>query len=92
MQAQSKRVGSVVRMCTYLPIVVHAMEELTAASQDGSQDTTMVGKLGSYFDFGSVSEGIPDPSAKICSVGAPSVCEGEVVENEVDSGADVPIA
>ena len=28
---------------------VHAVEDLTTASQVGSQDTTMVGAIGSYF-------------------------------------------
>ena len=52
----------------------------------------MVGAIGSYFDLGSVSEGILEPrsaGAKICSVGVPSVCEGEIVYVEVDSGAAV---
>ena len=44
------------------PKKVHAVEDLTTASQVGSQDTTMVGATGSYFDLGSVSEGIPEPS------------------------------
>ena len=35
---------------------VHAVEESTTASQAGSQDTIMVGSVGSYFDVGSVSE------------------------------------
>ena len=42
-----------------------------------------------YFDLGSVSEGIPEPrgtSEEICSVGAPSVREGELVDTKVDSG------
>ena len=30
---------------------VHAVEESTTASQVGSQDTIMVGSVGSYFDF-----------------------------------------
>ena len=58
------------------------MEDLTTASKVGSQDTTMVGAIGSYFDLGSVSEGIPKvkgAGSKICSVGVPSVCESEVV-------------
>ena len=36
-----------------------SVEELTTASQAGSQEATMVGVIGSYFDFGSVSEGDP---------------------------------
>ena len=35
---------------------VHAVEESTTASQAGSQDTIMVGSVGSYFDVGSVRE------------------------------------
>ena len=35
---------------------VHAVEESTTASQAGSQDTIMVGSVGSYFDVGNVSE------------------------------------
>ena len=35
---------------------VHAGGESTTASQAGSQDTIMVGSVGSYFDVGSVSE------------------------------------
>ena len=69
---------------------VHAVEDLTAASQVGNQDTTMVGN-GSYFDLGSVSEGIFEPrgaGAKICSVGV-CVCEGANVNIEIDSGAGV---
>ena len=68
------------------------MEDLTTASQVGSQDTTVVGAIGSYFDLGSVSEGIPEPrdaGDEICSVGIPSVREGEFVDIEVDSGAEV---
>ena len=56
--------------------------DLTTASQVGSQDTTMVGATGNFFDFGGVSEGIPEPRGTgedICSVGAPSVREGEFV-------------
>ena len=35
---------------------VHAGEAYTTAIQLGSQDTMMVGSVGSYFDVGSVSE------------------------------------
>ena len=66
---------------------VHAVKDLTTASQVGSQDTTMVGAIGSYLDHGSMSEGIPEPRGageEICSVGVPSVREGEFVEIEVD--------
>ena len=57
---------------------VRAVDDVTVASQVGSQDTTMVGAIGSFSDFDSVSEGIPEPKgggAKIFSVGVPSVCE-----------------
>ena len=63
------------------------MDDLPAASQVGTQDTTMVGVTGSYFEFGSVSEGIPEPRGageNVCSVRVPSVCEGENVDTEVD--------
>ena len=59
---------------------VHAVEDVTTANRVGSQDTTMVGAIGSSFDLGSVSEGI---------TGVPSVHEGEIVDIEVDSGAEV---
>ena len=52
----------------------------------------MVGAIGSYFDFGSVSEGTPESRGageEICSVGVPSVREDEFVDIEVDSGAEV---
>ena len=71
---------------------VHAVEESTAASQAGSQDTIMVGSVGSNFDVGSVSEVTFEPRGadeKICSVGAPNVREGESVDIEIDSGAEV---
>ena len=70
----------------------HAVDDVTTASQVGSQDTTMVGASGSCFDFGSMSEGIPEPrsaGAKICSVGVPSVCAADIVDIEVDSGAEM---
>ena len=66
----------------------YAVEDLTTASKVGSQDTTMVGA--SFFDLGSVSEGIAESRGageEICSVGVPSVREGEFVDIEVDSGA-----
>ena len=56
------------------------MEELTTASQASSQETTRVGAIESYFDFGIGSEGIPESrgaSEEICSVGVPRVREGE---------------
>ena len=71
---------------------VHAVEASTTASQAGSQDTIMVGSVGSYFDVGSVSEVILEPRGadeKICSMGAPNVREGESVDIEIDSGAEV---
>ena len=49
-------------------------------------------RIGSSFDLGSLSEGIPGPRSageEICSVGFPSVREGEFVDIEVDSGAEV---
>ena len=71
---------------------VHAEEESsTTASQAGSQDTILVGSIGSYFDVGSVSEVTLEPRGadeKICSMSAPNVCEGESVDNEIDSGAE----
>ena len=71
---------------------VHAVEESTTASQAGSQDTIMVGSVGSYLDVGSVSEVTLEPKGadeKICSLGAPNVREGESVDIEIDSGAEV---
>ena len=67
---------------------VHAVEESTTASQAGSQDTIMVGSVGSYFDVGSVSEVTIEPRSadeEVCSMGAPNVREGE----SVDIGAEV---
>ena len=58
---------------------VHSVEESTTASQAASQDTVMVGSLGSYFDVGSVSEVTLEPRSadeKICSMCAPIVREG----------------
>ena len=96
MQPQSKRVencGEKGHLSSQCPKKkVHAVEVLTTASQVGIQDTTMVGASGSYFDLGSVSEGIPESRGageEICSVGVPSVREGEFVDIEVDSGAEV---
>ena len=70
---------------------VHAVEDLTAASEVGNQDTTWLD--GSYFDLGSVSEGIFEPRgavAKICSLGlCVCVCESANVNIEIDSGAGV---
>ena len=50
---------------------VHAVGASTTASQVGSQDTIMLGSVGSYFDVGSVSEGTREPRGaddKICSM------------------------
>ena len=44
---------------------VHAVEESTTASQAGSQDTIMVGPVGSYFDVGSVSEVTFEPRKSV---------------------------
>ena len=71
---------------------VHTVEESTTASQAGSQDTIMVGSVGSWFDVGSVSEVTLEPRGadeKVCSMGAPNVREGESVDIEIDSGAEV---
>ena len=60
--------------------------------QAGSQDTIMVGSIGSYFDVGSVSEVTHEPRGaheKVCSTSAPNVREGESVDIEIDSGAEV---
>ena len=66
------------------------MEDLTTEHQMGSQETTMVGAIGSNFDLGSVR----NPSAQwrrrgdlFC--GTPSVREGEFVDIEVNSGSEV---
>ena len=48
--------------------------------------------LEATFDLDSVSQGVREPrgaGVEICSVGVPSVCAGEVVDIEVDSGAEV---
>ena len=71
---------------------VHAVGESTTASQIGSQDIIMVRSVESYFDVGSVSEVTIEPrgaGGKICSMGAPNVREGESVDVEIDSGAEV---
>ena len=93
----SRLVGIVVRVATFCRNApkkkVHAVEESsTTASQAGSQDTIMVGSIGSYFDVGSVSEVTIEPRSageKICSMDAPNVREGESVDIEIDSGAEV---
>ena len=56
---------------------VHSVEKSATESQAGSQDTIMVGSVGSYFDVGSVGE-----------VTLPTVREGEPVDIEIDSGAE----
>ena len=72
---------------------MHAVDESAATvSVAGSQETVMVGAIGSYFDLGSVSEWSLEPRGEnegICSVGTASVCEGDVVDIEIDSGAEV---
>ena len=72
---------------------VHAVDDsATTVSVAGSQETVMVGAIGSYFDLGSVSEWSFEPRSEnegICSVGTASVCEGDVVDIEIDSGAEV---
>ena len=60
-------------------------------SGGSSQDTIMVGSVGSYFDVGSVSEVTFEPRGsdeKICSVSAPNVREGESVCLPANIGAD----
>ena len=52
----------------------------------------MVGSVGSYFDVGCMSELTLEPRGadeKICSTGAPKVREGEPVDIEINSGAEV---
>ena len=52
----------------------------------------MVGSVESYFDVGSVSEVTIEPSGageKICYMDAPKVREGQSVDIEIDSGAEV---
>ena len=52
----------------------------------------MVGSIGSNFDIGSVSERTLEPRGadeNICSMGVPSVREGESVDIEIDSGGVV---
>ena len=61
---------------------VHSVEESTTASQVGRQDTIMVGSVRSYFDIGSVSEGTLEPRNI-------SLREGDSVDIEIDSGAEV---
>ena len=70
----------------------HAVEKSTTASQVGSQDPIMVGLVESYFDVGSVNEVTLEPRSageNICSMAAPNVREGESVDIEIDSGAEV---
>ena len=88
----SKLVGIVMGMSSQCPKKkVHSLEESTTASQAGSQDTIMVGSVGSYFHVGSVSEVTLEPRGadeNICSLGA-SKREGESVNIDIDSGAEV---
>ena len=71
---------------------VHAVDESAATVSVAGQETVMVGAIGSYFDLGSVSEWSLELRCEnegICSVGTASVCEGDVVDIEIDSGAEV---
>ena len=71
---------------------IHSVEESTSASHAGSQDTIVVESVGSCFDVGSVIEVTLEPRGadeKICSMGAPNVREGESVDIEIASGAEV---
>ena len=72
---------------------VHAIDESEATvSVAGSQETVMVGAFGSHFDLGSVNEWSLEPWGEnegIFFVGTASVCEGDVVDIEIDSGAEV---
>ena len=72
---------------------VHAVDASAATvNVAGSQETVMVGAIGSYFDLVSVSEWsleLRGENEGICSVGTASVCEGDVVDIEIDSGAEV---
>ena len=65
-------------------------ESAATVSVAGSQETVMVGAIGSHFDLGSVSEWsleLGSENEGICSDGTASVCEGDVVD--IDSGAEV---
>ena len=67
-------------------------ESAATVSVAGSQETAKIGAIGSYFDLGSVSEWsleLRGENEGICSVGTASVCEGDVVDIEIDSGAEV---
>ena len=72
---------------------IQAVEESTTASQAGSsQDTIMVGSVGSYSDVGSVSEVTLKPRGadeKICPRVLRMCVKGESVGFEIDSGAGV---
>ena len=60
------------------------VEESTTASQaSSSQDTIIVGSVGSYFDVGEVTLEPRGADEKICSMGAPNVREGESVDIEI---------
>ena len=73
---------------------VHAVDESAATvSVAGSQETVMVGAIGSFFDLGSVSEWsleLRGENEGIYSFGTASVCEGDVdvADIEIDSGVE----
>ena len=83
------------RDCTPLIPVLQEECPRSARVSPGSQETTMIGAIGSYFDLGSVREGINElrgAGEEICSVsfvGAPSAREGEFVDIEIGSDADM---
>ena len=72
---------------------VHAVDWSAATvSVVGSQETVMVGAIRICFDLGSVSEWSLEPRGEnegICSIGTASACEGDVVDIEINSGAEV---
>ena len=75
-----------------IAVTVDTCRHTATVSVAGSQETVMVGAIGSYFDLGSVSEWtleLRGENEGICSVGTASVCEGDVVDIEIDSGAEV---
>ena len=57
-------------------------ESAATVSVAGSQETVMVGAIGSYSDLGSVSEWTLEPRGE-------NESEGDVVDIEIDSGAEV---
>ena len=67
-------------------------ESAATVSVAGSQEMSMVGAIGSYFNLVSVSEWTAELRGEnegICPVGTSSVCEGGFVDVEIDSGAEV---